>query len=147
MLKELEPKELEGNDYDINDIDEAVRSRWHLKDNDLEIKGLEKKLIEEKNGFKIYEVDGEWLRNNLDVGFGTGGHGLVHSYIPMDEIWVWPVSENKWSIALHEMIEHNLMKNEDMEFEEAHVQTIKITKGLDIKDKKEGNLKNILGRR
>ena len=146
MLKKLEPKELDGNDYDVDDIDEAVRSRWHLKDKDLEIEGLEKELIEEKNGFKIYEVDGEWIKNNLDVGFGTGGHGLVHSYIPMDEIWVWPVSENKWSIALHEMIEYNLMKNEEMKFEEAHDKTIKITKGFDIKEKKEANLKNILGR-
>ena len=146
MLKKLEPKELDGNDYNVDDIDGAVRSRWYLKDKDFEIKGLEKKLIEERNGFKIYEVDGEWIKNNLDVGFGTGGHGLVHSYIPMDEIWVWPVTENKWSIALHEMIEHNLMKNEDMEFEEAHDKTIKITKGLDMQDKKEANLKNILGR-
>ena len=146
MLKKLEPKELSGNNYDVDDMDEAVRSRWHLKDEDLEIKGLEKKLIEEKNGFKVYEVDGEWIRNNLDVGFGTGGHGLVHSYIPMDEIWAWPIAENKWSIILHEMIEYNLMKNENMEYEDAHKKTINITKGLDIRNKKEANLRNILGR-
>ena len=146
MLKKLEPVELDGNNYDVDDIDKAVRSRWHLKDNDLEIKGLDKKLIEERDGFRIYEVDGEWIKNNLDVGFGTGGHGLVHSYIPMDEIWVWPVVENKWSIALHEMIEHNLMKNEGMEFEEAHKKTTEIMQGMDIKEKKQADLKELLGK-
>ncbi len=146
MLGKLKPKELDGNDYDVDDIDKAVRSRWHLKDDDLEIKGLDKKLIEERDGFKIYEVDGEWIKNNLDVGFGTGNHGLVKSYIPMDEIWVWPVKENKWSIALHEMIEFNLMKNEGLEYEEAHKKTIKITSGLDIKEKKQSDLKELLGK-
>jgi len=146
MLKKLEPIDLDGNDYDVDDIDKAVRSRWHLKDSDLEIKGLDKKLIEERDGFKIYEVDGEWIRNNLDVGFGTGGHGLVHSYIPLDEVWVYPITENKWSIALHEMIEFNLMKNEGMEFEEAHKKTIKITSGLDIKEKKQTDVKELLGK-
>ena len=146
MLKKLEPVDLDGNNYDVDDIDKAVRSRWHLKDSDLEIKGLDKKLIEERDGFKIYEVDGEWIKNNLDVGFGTGGHGLVHSYIPLDEVWVWPVKENKWSIALHEMIEYNLMKNEGLKFEEAHKKTIKITNGLDIKEKKQTELKELLGK-
>ncbi len=146
MLKKLDPIDLNGNDYDVDDIDKAVRSRWHLKDKNLEIEGLDKKLIEERDGFKIYEVDGEWIKNNLDVGFGTGGHGLVNSYIPMDEIWVWPVTENKWSIALHEIIEHNLMKSEGLKFEEAHKKTIKITSGLDIKEKKQANIKELLGR-
>ena len=146
MLEKLKPIDLNGNDYDVDDIDEAVRSRWHLKDSDLEIKGLDKKLIEERDGFKIYEVDGEWIKNNLDVGFGTGGHGLVHSYIPLDEIWVWPVTENKWSIALHEIIEYNLMKSEGLKFEEAHKKTVKITNGLDIKEKKQADLKELLGK-
>ncbi len=144
-MEKLKPVELDGNDYDVNDIDLAVRSRWNLKDPGFEIKGLDRKLIEERDGFKIYEVDGEWIRNNIDVGFGTGGHGLVHSYIPMDEIWVWPVTENKWSIALHEMIEFNLMNDKDMKFPEAHKKTIRITQGLDIKEKK-NELKELLGR-
>src|SRR3990167_4180763 len=115
MLRKFKPVELPLNDYDIDDVDHAVRSRWYLKDKK-GLDGLEKELIEERDGFKIYEVDGEWIKNNIDVGFGTGGHGLVHSYIPMDEIWVWPVNENKWSLALHEIIEHNIMKEEGLEY-------------------------------
>lgn len=44
--------------------------------------------IGKKKGFKIYIVDGEWVRNNLSVVFEHGGHGYVHEFIPMDEIWV-----------------------------------------------------------
>ena len=46
-----------------------------------------------KYGFKIYAVDGEWIRHNLgvrckDKGFEHAGHGYVHEFIPLDEIWV-----------------------------------------------------------
>ena len=144
MLTKLRPINLLGNDYTVNEIDTAVRSRWHLKDKKLDIGGLPKELIGKKDGFKIYEVDGEWIKNNLDVGFGTGGHGLVHSYIPMDEVWVWPVTENKWSIALHEIVEFNLMKKEEMKFKEAHKETNELTEG--IKDKQHTNIKELLGK-
>ena len=30
----------------------------------------------------------EWVQNNLSVLFGAGGHGRVHEFIPLDEIWV-----------------------------------------------------------
>jgi len=146
MLKKFKPIELLGNDFTINDIDTAVRSRWNLKDSKLDISGLPKELIGSKDGFKIYEVDGEWIRNNLDTTFGTGGHGLVHSYIPLDEIWVYPVKENKWSIALHEIVEYNLMKMKEMKFKEAHKKTIGLTEGLDIKDKKQIHTRELLGK-
>ena len=144
MLGKLKPLELLGNDYTVNDIDSAVRSRWNLKDKNLDISGLPKELIGKKDGFKIYEVDGKWIKNNLDVGFGTGGHGLVHSYIPLDEVWVYPVTENKWSIALHEIIEFNLMKKREIKFKEAHKETNELTEG--IKDKKHINIKELLGK-
>ncbi len=146
MLNKLKPVDLTGNDYSINDIDSAVRSRWDKKDKHLEIEGLEKKFLGEKDGFRVYEVDGEWIRNNIDVGFGTGGHGLVHSYIPMDEIWVWPVEEKSWSIAAHELIEFKLMKEKEMKFKEAHKETTKLTAGLSLKDTKEITSREILGK-
>ena len=146
MFSKLKPVNLFGNDYTVNDIDTAVRSRWNLKDSKLDISGLPKKLIGKKDGFKIYEVDGEWIKNNIDVGFGTGGHGLVHSYIPMDEVWVYPVIENKWSIALHEIVENKLMKIREMKYKEAHKETTKLTEGLDIKDKKQIHARELLGK-
>ncbi len=144
MLKKLKPVELTGNDYSINDIDSAVRSRWDRKDKDLEIVGLEKKFLGEKEDFRVYEVDNEWIKNNLDVSFGTGGHGLVHSYIPLDEIWVSPVVEKKWSIVLHEITEFKLMKEKAMKYKEAHRKTTDVTQG--IKDKKETKTRELLGK-
>lgn len=44
--------------------------------------------VKEQDGFRIYRVDGEWLRNNLIPDFEHAGHGFVHLPIPMDEIWV-----------------------------------------------------------
>jgi len=41
-----------------------------------------------QSGFKIFRVDVEWVRNNLDPIFTHGGHGFVHSAIPLDEIWI-----------------------------------------------------------
>ncbi len=81
------------------------------------------------------------LKNNLDVSFGTGGHGLVHSYIPLDEIWISPVVEKKWSLALHEITEFNLMKKLAMKYKEAHKKTTEVTQG--IKNKKEANTKEL----
>jgi hypothetical protein len=75
---------------------------------------------------KVYEVDSNWVRANLSVVFGLGGHGLVHEFIPMDEIWV-AKQHNEWnvedfrvtrplvkeeefdSIVLHEITEFKLM--------------------------------------
>ena len=123
MIKRLKPLDVDSDNFDVDELDAAVRSRWHLKDAKAKIIGLKKKFIGTKEGFKVYEVDGKWIKNNIDVGFGTGGHGLVHSYIPMDEVWVWPVEENKWSITAHEITEHNLMKEKNLKFKEAHKET------------------------
>jgi hypothetical protein len=44
--------------------------------------------VGKKRGFRIYSVDGEWVKNNLSVVFEHGGHGYVHEFIPLDEVWV-----------------------------------------------------------
>jgi hypothetical protein len=44
--------------------------------------------VRKQGAHKIYAVDGAWIRNNLCFYFGHGGHGLVHEFIPVDEIWV-----------------------------------------------------------
>jgi len=44
--------------------------------------------IREEDGFKIFAVKGEKVRNNIDITFGHGGHGLVHVCIPLNELWI-----------------------------------------------------------
>jgi hypothetical protein len=33
-------------------------------------------------------VDGEWIRNHIDVDFTNGAHHFVRPYIPKDEVWI-----------------------------------------------------------
>ena len=106
----------------IADIEKDVQSRGAAKDPKLEIPGLKKKPLGSSNGFKAYLVDGEWVRNNLSVIFGSGGHGLVHEFIPMNEIWLSdryasatgePVPQTRerlQSTLLHEIHEHLRMR-------------------------------------
>lgn len=70
------------------EIEEDVASRAYCKDSSFKLSGNWKKFIREQNGYKVYQVDSNWIRNNLSIIFGHGGHGFVHEFIPMDEIWV-----------------------------------------------------------
>jgi hypothetical protein len=58
------------------------------KDKNFNLNGKWKKFLRRQGGFKVFSVDGEWIRNNLSVIFGHGGHGYVHEFIPLDEIWI-----------------------------------------------------------
>ena len=67
--------------------------------------------------FKIYIVDGKYVRDNIDDDFHLGGHSAVYSYIPEGEIWL----ENKEdAILLHEVIEHVIMEYLTLDYAEAH---------------------------
>lgn len=65
-----------------------IQKRGSKKDKKFVLTGKWKKLVRNQEGFKVFKVDGEWVRNNLSVIFGNGGHGYVHEFIPVDEIWV-----------------------------------------------------------
>ncbi len=65
-----------------------IQERGRKKDPKLVLKGKWKKFVREQDGFKVYAVTGAWVRSNLSVIFGLGGHGYVHEFIPSDEIWI-----------------------------------------------------------
>jgi len=90
--------------------------------------------------FKIYTVDNNWIRNNLCFYFGHGGHGYVHEFIPLNEVWIanqhigcecknvkegqvlsLPYME---STILHEITEFYLMEK-GMPYYEAHEEALK----------------------
>lgn len=58
------------------------------KDKNFKLSGSWKIFERKQDGFSIYRVDGEWVRANLSIIFGHGGHGYVHEFIPHEEIWV-----------------------------------------------------------
>ena len=69
-------------------LEKEIQSRSGNKDESLRLSGDWKRFMEKRSGYSIYSVDGRWVRNNLCAYFGHGGHGLVHDFIPLDEIWV-----------------------------------------------------------
>ncbi len=81
------------------EIELDIQKRGWSKDKKLKLSGKWKKFVRKQDGFKVYAVDGTWIRNNLSVIFGHGGHGLVHEFIPLDEIWISThhYSETKWN--------------------------------------------------
>ncbi|NCC71220.1 hypothetical protein EOM09_06570 [bacterium] len=69
-------------------IEADVANRFNNKDQKFKLTGKWKKFIRMQSGLKIYAVNGFWVRNNLSIIFGHGGHGYVHEFIPKDEIWI-----------------------------------------------------------
>jgi len=113
-----------------------IQKRGNKKDKKFILAGPWKKFVKKQDGFKIFAVDGEWVRNNLSVIFGHGGHGYVHEFILLNEIWVathhfkgcgcrnvkkgQKVSQQYFSsTALHEIVEFKEMKK-GMSFWKAH---------------------------
>ena len=118
------------------EIEKDVQARALLKDPTFRLNGPWKKLIRvDEEGFKIFKVDVFWVRRNLNVTFGHGGHGFVYEFIPLDEIWSssihslcictnveegQPVSDEFFdSCTLHEITEFKEMKA-GLEYWEAH---------------------------
>ena len=69
-------------------MEKEIQSGSKKKDKTFVLSGSWKKFVREQDGFKIYRVNGSWVRHNLSFYFGHGGHGFVHEFIPVDEIWV-----------------------------------------------------------
>jgi len=69
-------------------LEKDIQERSKSKDPSFILTGEWKRFIGVQEGYKIYQVDGTWVRNNLSIIFGHGGHGLVHEFIPLHEIWI-----------------------------------------------------------
>ncbi len=68
----------------------------------------------------IYQVNGFYIRNQVDINFTEGGHDYLYEWIPKGEIWLDNVNKIEHSfIALHELAERRLMSG-GMDYDEAH---------------------------
>lgn len=89
----------------------------------IDMAGLKKKYVDELwDGTKIYEIDGQFLRSNIDVDFVWGGNGYAYDYIPKNEIWYEPTpdkDEYKY-ILVHEITEYIFMKYKNEQYPDAH---------------------------
>lgn len=70
----------------------------------------------------IYLVDGEKVRDVLDIDFTMGGNEARYSYVPPGEIWIDNAQHilDRTATALHELIERDLMLHHGMSYDTAH---------------------------
>jgi hypothetical protein len=116
-----------------NALEKEVQHHGLMKDAAFRLEGPWKTFVREQDGLRVFAVDGTWIRNNLSVIFGHGGHGFAHEFIPLDEIWIGthhyggslfnscscnisypdqPVSQAYFdSTTLHEITERKAMKD------------------------------------
>lgn len=80
------------------------------------------KKLGKKKGLDIWLVDGPKIRQQIDIDFTMGGHGLRYLYVPLNEIWIDSVVENDNDLQptiYHELTEFSLMKT-GLSYNEAH---------------------------
>lgn len=76
-----------------SEMEKEIQDNAKSKDPNFSLDGDWKEHVGNKDGFKIYAVDGDWVRRNLSFMFGSGGHGYVHEFIPHKEIWISIIDE------------------------------------------------------
>jgi hypothetical protein len=133
FAKEVKRTKPDTREFEWSDIEADIQERGEDKDEDFKLHGPWKKFVRNQDGLKVYAVDGKWIRDNLSVIFGHGGHMYVHEFIPEDEIWIvthhWdenphskcscvkgnkPVSQEYFdSCTVHEIEERKRMKEEE----------------------------------
>ena len=81
-----------------------------------------KKRLKSYKGYKIFIVNGELIRNKIDIDYIMGGNGFRYLYIPIDEIWVedkyYKTKEFNY-IVYHEYSESRLMRR-GLNYSDAH---------------------------
>lgn len=91
------------------------------------------KKIGEIGKFNIFLINGEVIRNNIDIDFLFGGNPGPYPYVPDNEIWIEktlaPIDFG--ATLLHELIENYYMEDADKEtYEKAHHKAEEIEKFL-----------------
>jgi len=74
---------------------------------EMELNQLNKKPIKEIDGLKIFLVNGEFMRNSLDIEFTMFSDHLDNSFIPTNEVWIDDrLSKNDIEATIHhELVE------------------------------------------
>jgi len=98
-MKNKIPHDLRNNLWAA--MEKEAQKNARMKDKLFILSGPWKKFVRKTNGYKVYRVNGSWVRHNLLFYFGHGGHGMVHEFIPLNEIWISThhPHEGKGSIA------------------------------------------------
>lgn len=85
----------------------------------------------ERNGIKIWIVDGFEVRRDIYPDFGQSGNDMAYHFIPPNEIWIdgdMSCEETEYSIAA-EMKERGLMANGYL-YDDAYTEAVKISDNM-----------------
>lgn len=98
-----------------------------------------------KDEVKIYLIDADHVRDEIDIDYTMGGHAYVYpNYVPEDEVWIDEEmnKEDQYSTMVHETTERNEMRNRHLQYDKAHddasAAEIKVRKKLEKERKDEG---------
>jgi hypothetical protein len=87
-----------------------------------ELDKIHKRLVGEYRGIKLYVVDGEYVRGNVDLDYCLGGNGGRYKYCPEDELWCCDQEnvEDMFSIFTHEFMEMVHMVHQKTNYDKGH---------------------------
>ena len=129
-------------------LDKKVSGFWRGKDSPQlrhhvvePVGGFNKHLLGVMNGYKVYLVNGTYVRDHYDINFTMGSHGQADKFVPKDEVWIDDeLSEfERESLIRHELHEAELMKD-GMSYEKAHESACKVEE--EFREKSSSGLSN-----
>ena len=87
-----------------------------------DLKNIHRKLLGKYGPYKIYIINGEYIRDKIDIDFILGGNPGRYGYIPEDEIWIGDTTEigDMAPNLLHEYIELRKMIDIGWDYDKAH---------------------------
>lgn len=102
------------------------------------------KKLSESSGFKVWIVDGKYIRDNIEVDFSNFGYNPWFKFIPKDELWIdkerVPGEEKYYILSMLTIIK--LVEN-GMSHDEAVRQADEIEKAERMKGYSEEEIKDI----
>lgn len=97
---------------------------WYVFEESKKESLSKKFLVRLPNNVNVYLINGDYLRDHLDVDFIGGGHYYAsYEFIPENEIWLEQLKEGDReidAIAVHEFTERMLMKYLHVDYDDAH---------------------------
>lgn len=79
-----------------------------------------RKPLGELGRYAVFLVNGQAVRENIDLDFVAGGNPSRYGYIPLGEIWIEGTVRELGANALHEFIEAESMLMTGMNYDKAH---------------------------
>lgn len=78
--------------------------------------------IGDMQGFAVWRVDGELVRNVVHIDFTQGGNPARYKYVPEGEVWVDDVLDDSdaYFTIVHELFETKLMQEKGLSYNVAH---------------------------